>query len=863
MCHLSRGALVCCSMLQVAAVLLPLRALGQEAPSDASVALPRVVHREPALYPPAAPAAETVKVVLVVTIDEHGHVAEVDVGRSGGAAFDAAAVAAMRQWVFEPAVRAGKPTRVRISVPFEFAAPPTPLPPAPAPPTSASGAAPQAEAAGNAETDAEADAEIDAGTPPAAEPLAEVVVVSERHAPSRGAGDVEIEVGKLAAVPRMDSASLLRLAPGVLLTKEGGLGHPYQIFLRGFDAREGQDIEFTVEGMPINEVGNPHGNGMADTHFIIPELVRALRVVEGPFAPQQGNFAVAGSARYEVGLDEPGLSLRAMAGSFDTQRLLITWRPDGASEHSFGGAELFSTRGFGDNRDGERATAMAGYDTALSDAVSLRLLATSYASHYGSAGLVRLGDIDSGRLPFDGTYDDTQGGDSSRHSLLAHVEGRFQSAEVSQAGFITLRGYRLRENLTGFLLDPQETWQSSHVQRGDLIDQRAREITLGAQGSARQRVRLWGRDHSLELGYAARYDEIEAVQQRNRAGTNIPYRKELDLLSQISNVGLYVDGGLSPLSWLTLRGGVRADLFHYQVENRCALTAQTSFGGDPLDTECFSSDRLGYRSPDQTATTAASLLQPRATLLVGPFWGTQLSASYGRGSRSIDPQYINQDLETPFAVVDALEVGATFVRSLDVADVTLRTAVFRTHVDRDLFFNETEGRNTLASGTTRSGWSGSARATGSFWDAAANLTLVSASFDDSGLSVPYTPGLVARADGVLFRALPVALDAGALTGSLGVGASFIGERPLPYGEASSRTFLVDIGASLGWRSVSLGIIATNLLDRRYWLGEYNYVSEFRSQPYPTRVAARHGSAGEPRAVYATLSFTLGGPEVSP
>src|SRR5690606_12872245 len=173
----------------------------------------------------------------------------------------------------------------------------------------------------------------------------------------------------------------------------------------------------------------------------------------GPFAPQQGNFAVAGSARYEVGLDEPGLSLRAMAGSFGTRRLLLTWRPGGASEHSFGGAEVLSTRGFGDNRDAERATAMAGFDTPLNDAMSLQLLATSYASHFGSAGLVRLDDVASGRVGRYGTYDATQGGDSSRHSLLAHLDGRFQSAEVSQSAFITLRGYRLRENLTGFLLD--------------------------------------------------------------------------------------------------------------------------------------------------------------------------------------------------------------------------------------------------------------------------------------------------------------------------------------------------------------------------------------------------------------------------
>jgi hypothetical protein len=324
-----------------------------------------------------------------------------------------------------------------------------------------------------------------------------------------------------------------------------------------------------------------------------------------------------------------------------------------------------------------------------------------------------------------------------------------------------------------------------------------------------------------------------------------------------------MDADISPWSWLSLRGGFRADLFHYQVTNRCAQTAQTSFGGDPLDTECFSSDRLGYRSPDQTAATAASLVQPRASLLVGPFQSVQLSASYGRGARSIDPQYINQDLETPFAVVDAFEVGAAFARSLDIADITLRTVLFSTRVDRDLFFNETEGRNTLANGTTRSGWSFSARGTGTFWDVAANLSLVRARFDDTDLAVPYTPPAVARLDGVLFGEVPLVIGGAPLSGSLGTGASFIARRPLPLNEQSSQTFLVDVGASLGWRALSLGLVATNVLDRRYWLGEYNYVSDFRSQPYPTRVASRHGAAGEPRALYATLTVSFDGAEATP
>ncbi|MCE7960580.1 MAG: Plug domain-containing protein, partial [Acidobacteria bacterium ACB2] len=105
-----------------------------------------------------------------------------------------------------------------------------------------------------------------------------------------------MEVGELQVVPRRSAADFLKLAPGILLTNEGGEGHPEQIFLRGFDAREGQDLELTVDGVPINELGNLHGNGFSDLNFLIPELVENLRVLEGPFDPRQGNFAVAGSA---------------------------------------------------------------------------------------------------------------------------------------------------------------------------------------------------------------------------------------------------------------------------------------------------------------------------------------------------------------------------------------------------------------------------------------------------------------------------------------------------------------------------------------------------------------------------------------
>jgi hypothetical protein len=113
-------------------------------------------------------------------------------------------------------------------------------------------------------------------------------------------------------------------------------------------------------------------------------------------------------------------------------------------------------------------------------------------------------------------------------------------------------------------------------------------------------------------------------------------------------------------------------------------------------------------------------------------------------------------------------------------------------------------------------------------------------------------------DGVAFGPLPIVVEGTPLFGSIGTGISQVGPRPLPLNESSEGTFLVDVGASLRYRALSVGVIATNVFDRQYRLSEYNYSSDFRSQDYPALVAARHFVAGEPRAIYGTLSLTLGG-----
>ena len=211
--------------------------------------------------------------------------------------------------------------------------------------------------------------------------------------PEVGAQEHRIEAGKLAIeIPHKDATELLAWAPGFLMTNEGGEGHAEQIFLRGFDAREGQDIEMRVNGDVVNQAGNLHGNGYADLHFIIPELVQALRVVEGPYDPRQGNFAVAGSADYELGLTQRGLTASFQTGSFGTERALLLWGSPDSNAHNFGGVELYQTSGFGQNRDARRATALGQTEGKLGDDGLWRLTTGAYLTDYHSAGVIREDD---------------------------------------------------------------------------------------------------------------------------------------------------------------------------------------------------------------------------------------------------------------------------------------------------------------------------------------------------------------------------------------------------------------------------------------------------------------------------------------
>lgn len=679
-------------------------------------------------------------------------------------------------------------------------------------------------------------------------------VVSGRQAPTRAAGEVDITVGQLSAVPRTNAADVLRLAPGIFLSNGLGDGHAEQVFLRGFDARLGQDLEFTVNGVPINEPAHPHGQGHADTHFIIPELIDSVRVLEGPFDPHQGDFAVAGSAMYTLRVPNRGALLQYRYGSFDTHRALGVWAPEGEAPGTFGAAEYGSSAGFGQNRGYERATANAQYEHRAGS-LTLRFFGASYLNRYRSAGVLRDDDVAAGRADFYGTYDASQGGEVSRHLLSAELESNRGGSTLKAQAWGSVRSFRLRENFTGFLLDVQQPWQSPHPQRGDLIDQSAQSSDVGARASARFRSTLGGLQQSLEVGLYGRFVSVDSTQHRLRAGTDIPYRTDFTLQNDVGNVAFYVDAELRFTRWLTLRGGLRGDLFQYNVLDRCAVH-DVSVRGAPLDVSCLSADRVGYREPFTRRSSGGFALQPRGSLFVGPFKGVTFALAAGLGARSADPVYLGNDQALPYSPALAFEGGVIYDRRLGATRLSARALGFYTHVGQDLVFDETQGRNNLAGSTTRVGALAALRATHPRFDVSAHVTWARATFDD-GFLVPYVPQLVARLDATANAPLPVRVRGQALTLAGGVGVTWVAPRPLPLAETGDEVFTVDAQLSARWAHIELGFIAQNLLDAQYRWGQYNFVSDFRSRPFPTLVAARHFTAGPPRSVFVVFTVHLG------
>jgi iron complex outermembrane receptor protein len=816
-------------------------------PLDATVLQPpRVLESPPPLYPVAhLEHGEHPTVVLKISVLADGSAADITVEHTAGEDFDRAAIEAVRRWRFEPARRGVQPIASRIGVAVHFELPEL--------------ATVEIEAV----TQVGAITEAEPMTPHRhdegrADELGAVATVqAETRSEARGNNDYRLDRKLLEAAPHADAAELLKGAPGMVVARIEGDAVGHRLMLRGFDADHGQDIELSVDGVPVNQPSHIHGQGYADLGFLIPETVRSLRVVEGVYDPAQGDFAVAGSADFELGVEQRGARVSTSYGRFDTFRELALWAPEGQPNETFAAVQFRKTRGFGQNR-ASTSGALVAQGALGTNKLRLILHGSAYAARADTANVLRRDDIDAGRVGFYDVYPyptaESQNGSSLRAQLSAKLRWRGDDGANGELSLFALfNDFRLLANYTGF--SERSQIQPSWVGRGDLIEQLHQSRTVGLKArhrSARWQPAEWGAS-TLEFGLSARVDRIDQAQNLLEAPANTTWDRRIDADVTAADLGGYFDLDLELGKYVKLKGGVRADVLAYRI-------------GDALQNFIPSYRQetylVGYRR-----SAAGIATGPRVVLEATPWQPLTLSVAYGEGYRSPQALLLDEGEPAPFTKVRSADAG---LRLKLLERASLRASAFYTQLGQDIVFEPTEGRAEPAGPSTRLGGVLYAEANPLPWlHAAASLTYVRAKLDEppprtaenpspafeKGQLLPYVPPVVLRVDASAEHAL-VDWRAHPLIGRVGLGFTYWSPRPLPYGEETASVALLDGELALRYRMATLSLQMLNLADARYSALELVAASNWDPTAIPSRVPMRHVIAGAPRTWLLGLGLQI-------
>ncbi len=793
----ARHALLCAAFVIAAAPVARAQEPTGGAPpaaSDPGVVTPPSLRDHPAAPYPADALRDRVEgtVGLEITVDEGGHVTDARVTQPAGHGFDEAALAAVRTWTFEPAKRDGRPIASTIQLAFPFALPaptPGPLPATPpAPPPSA--AAPAASAT----------------EPPEVTQAGETSIVLGRK-PISAASSFAVRDRDFALRPIGSVQDILRVTPGLVMVQHSGGGKANQYFLRGFDADHGTDLALSIDGIPINMPSHAHGQGFADTNFIIPEAVERVEITKGPYFVSQGDFATAGAVNLVTRDDFEHSSIGFGAGGSPgygapTYRALLIASPKLETTKAVFAAEIGRQNGpFENPEQWDRYKLFNKVTFALSPSSSLTVGEASYAGNWYGSGQIPARAVDGGLVSRFGSIDPDEGGDTARHQLFVAYKLRpNETSELQALAYAGTYRFNLYSNFTLYLADPEN---------GDEIQQIDRRTFYGGRVSYRVLHRIEGVTFDTTFGGDTRSDDIHEELWHTRSRVELGALRGNDVHETLT--GAFVNEEVSPAKWLRLDAGTRADLLAFAVDNRLA-------SADPAN--------------PRSGTDAAHQLSPKASLVVTPLDapGAQLDlyANYGNGFHTNDVRgAFTTPAVTPMTRAIGEELGAR-TRLFDRLD--LAAAAWRLTLDQETTWDGDNGTTAVSDPSLRYGLELEARYEITKWLAAdGDVTFTHSQFstdhaNGNGLALApkqtWAGGLSARHE----------LGPGAARG--GIRFYGIGDRPASDDGQIVAPGFTQVDMHLGYRvrRFDVAFDVENLLNGSFRSAQFDTVSRLRTDP---------------------------------
>ena len=360
--------------------------------------------------------------------------------------------------------------------------------------------------------------------------------------------------------PIRSAQDLLRTLPGLFIAQHAGGGKAEEILLRGTNNDHGTDFGIFMDGIPINLPNHAHGQGYADMHFIIPEIIGSASYYKGPYEAGLGDFTNTGAAVYKS-LYRPDRSFLKLEGAqFGTRRisgLLATPQPlhllsKHANENAYIAAEHTYTNGYFDNpQHYKRLNVLGRYNVALNSRNELSLIASVFNSSWNASGQIPQRALDEKLIGRLGSIDPTGGGNTTRSNVNVSLDTKINdNTELHNQLYYSRYDFRFYSNPTYFMNDPVN---------GDGIKQFENRDLLGYNGVIKNRISTGKVQWSTVAGITARIDLIRFGRD------HVQYRQfisnEAAATARVMNFSVYLNETLKWQKHWTVNIGLRNDLF--------------------------------------------------------------------------------------------------------------------------------------------------------------------------------------------------------------------------------------------------------------------------------------------------------------
>lgn len=365
-----------------------------------------------------------------------------------------------------------------------------------------------------------------------------------------------------------NSQEALRIIPGIVIGQHQGGGKAEQIFLRGFDCDHGTDFRLDVDGLPINMVSHAHGQGFADSHFIIPETIESVDFKKGPYTAGKGDFATTGFVDFNTRNALTNNTIKVEAGMFNTYRALGMFNLLGekakAKQQSWYVATeyRYSDSYFDNPQHFNRFNLFTKYAGRLNNHDYLTVSATTFWSKWNASGQVPDRAVDEGIIGFYGALDPFEGGLTYRTNVNVQLLTSLNNGDlIKNQVYFSRSHFDLHTNFTFYLVD---------TTNGDEIRQKEDRNLMGYNGSY-SHTGYWGDiKTSTEAGLQTRTDitnNSELSHTLDRFTTLQLYK--LGNITQFS-IAPYVSETVHFNNHFTLNAGLRYDQFYNRYNNKLA-----------------------------------------------------------------------------------------------------------------------------------------------------------------------------------------------------------------------------------------------------------------------------------------------------